>query len=181
MNRFILDQNPLKAAEYHCDKHVVKMILEEAQMLSTVHRIIDGDEYVDASSGRKIKRWRLNDDRELSLYKATHVGHPCTQWAMQSSDNYVWALMLFRALLNEYRHRYNKVHKCEMLWKTLSHKPNGMKNGPVYQFPQAMPDDCKQNDPVEGYRKYYIDHKARFAKWTNREKPEWFIDPAISN
>jgi hypothetical protein len=52
------------------------MILEEAQMLSTVHRIIDGDEYVDASSGRKIKRWRLNDDRELSLYKATHVGHP---------------------------------------------------------------------------------------------------------
>jgi hypothetical protein len=150
------------------------MILEEAQMLSTIHRVIDGDEYIDASSGRKIKRWRLNDDRELTLYKATHVGHPCTQWAMQSSDNYVWAVMLFRALLNEYRHRYNKVHKCEMLWKTLQHKPHGMKNGPVYQFPQAMPDDCKQNDPVEGYRKYYIEHKARFAKWTNRPTPDWF-------
>ena len=54
MNRFVLDQDPLKAAAYHCDKHVVKMILEEAQMLSTAHRILDGDEYVDASSGLKL-------------------------------------------------------------------------------------------------------------------------------
>ena len=177
MNRFILDQNPVLAAQYHCDKHVVKMILEEAQMLSTVHRIIDGEEYVDASSGRKIKRWRLNDDRELSLYKATHAGHPCTQWASQSADNYAWAVKLFRALLDEYHHRYNKIHKCEMLWKILSHKPNGMKSGPVYKFPQAMPDDCRRPDPIDGYRTYYINHKARFAKWTNRPIPNWFICP----
>jgi hypothetical protein len=150
------------------------MILEEAQMLSTAHRILDGEEYTDASSGRKIKRWRLNDDRDLTLYKATHVGHPCTQWIMQSSDNYVWATQLFRALLNEYRYRYNRIHKSEMLWKILSHKPNSLKNGPAYEFPQAMPDDCKRPDPIEGYRTYYINHKARFAKWTNRETPEWF-------
>ena len=43
MNIFYLHENPEICAEYHCDKHVVKMILETAQMLSTAHRIIDGE------------------------------------------------------------------------------------------------------------------------------------------
>jgi hypothetical protein len=174
MNRFILDENPVVAAQYHCDKHVVKMILEEAQMLCTAHRIIDGNEYVDASSGRKIKRWRLNDDREVLLYKATHVGHPCTQWVMESNNNYNWAVVLFLALLNEYAVRYGKVHKCQGMVDLLKNPPQNIRVGHLTQFPQAMPDDCKQENPIDGYRDYYINHKARFAKWTNREIPEWF-------
>jgi len=35
MNIFYLDKDPVKAAQYSCDKHVVKMILESAQMLCT--------------------------------------------------------------------------------------------------------------------------------------------------
>jgi hypothetical protein len=43
MNIFYLDKDPIKAAEYSCDKHVVKMILESAQMLCTAHRVLDGE------------------------------------------------------------------------------------------------------------------------------------------
>jgi len=58
MNIFYLDKDPIKAAEMSCDKHVCKMIIESAQMLSTAHRIIDGVEYYGkTSNGRKIKRW----------------------------------------------------------------------------------------------------------------------------
>jgi hypothetical protein len=35
MNIFFLDKNPQKAAEYLCDKHVPKMLLESSQMLCT--------------------------------------------------------------------------------------------------------------------------------------------------
>ena len=76
MNRFVLDLDPKVAAEYHCNKHVVKMIIEYAQLMSTAHRMLDGKEYVDNSSGRKIKRWRLNDHIDSMIYKASHVNHP---------------------------------------------------------------------------------------------------------
>lgn len=175
MNRFILDENPKAAAEYHCDKHVVKMILEEAQMLSTAHRILDGVETVGQSkSGRKAKRWKLDDDRDDILYQATHVNHPCTQWSMQSFENYVWSVKLLRCLLDEYQFRYGKKHKCEELYPILRFTPQKIASRGLTQFPQAMPDDCKRENPVDGYRQYYIDHKARFAKWTDRSVPEWF-------
>ena len=175
MNRFILDENPKAAAEYHCDKHVVKMILEEAQMLSTAHRILDGVETVGQSkSGRKAKRWKLDDDRNDKLYQATHVNHPCTQWSMQTFENYVWSVKLLRYLLDEYQFRYGKKHKCEELYPILRFTPTRISSGPLTQFPQAMPDECKRENPVEGYRDYYIIHKVRFAKWTNRPVPEWF-------
>ena len=47
MNIFYLSTNTDECARYHCDKHVVKMILETAQMLSTAHRVLDGDELAD--------------------------------------------------------------------------------------------------------------------------------------
>jgi hypothetical protein len=175
MNRFVLDTNPVIAAQYHCDKHVVKMILEEAQMLSTAHRILDGVETVgESKSGRAAKRWTLNDEREDHLYKATHVNHPCTQWVMESNNNYNWAVCLFMALLKEYTNRYGKAHKCEGMLELLLQPPRNIRVGYLTQFPQAMPDECKHENPVDGYRDYYINHKARFAKWTNRSVPEWF-------
>ena len=42
-------------------------------------------------------------------------------------------------------------------------------------FVQAMPEQYKQTDPVEAYRKYYLGEKASFAKWTKRKAPDWFI------
>jgi hypothetical protein len=175
MNRFILDKDPQIAAEYHCDKHVVKMILEECQMLCTAHRILDGVETEGKSkSGRKAKRWVIDDHRNDTLYQATHVNHPCTQWSMFTTNNYIWSVSLLRCLLDEYKFRYGKQHKCEELYPILQRLPTNIKSGVLTPFPQAMPDDCKRDHPVDGYRAYYIDHKARFAKWTNRPVPEWF-------
>lgn len=175
MNRFILDTDPLIAAKYHCDKHVVKMIVEECQMLSSAHRILDGMETIGQSkSGRKAKRWTINDERNDKVYQATHINHPCTQWSMQTNNNYNWSVCLLGALLKEYTHRYGKSHKCGELFDILSKPPRNIPVGPLTQFPQAMPDECKHDNPVYGYRNYYINHKARFAKWTNRSVPEWF-------
>ena len=116
MNIFYLDRDVTKCAEYHNDKHVVKMILEYAQLLSTAHRVLDGKEYIDASSGRKIKRWRLEDTSlEGCLYKATHVNHPSAVWVRQSNNNYNWLVCLFQSLLSEYTHRYGKIHSCDRL------------------------------------------------------------------
>ena len=76
MNIFILDESPGCAARQHCDKHVVKMIIESAQMLSTTHRVLDGTEYQDRTrNGRRIKRWRLNENDD-PFYKGVHVNHP---------------------------------------------------------------------------------------------------------
>jgi hypothetical protein len=175
MNRFVLHEDPQIAAEYHCDKHVVKMILEECQMLCTAHRILDGTEIIGQSkSGRKVKRWVIDDQRNDILYQATHVNHPCTQWSMYNSENYIWSVSLLRCLLDEYQHRYGKQHKCEELYPTLKFLPQMISGGYLTMFPQAMPDECKDPNPVTGYRNYYIIHKARFAKWTNRQTPEWF-------
>ena len=177
MNRFILDKDPLIAAEYHCDKHVVKMILEECQMLCTAHRILDGVEVEGMSkSGRKAKRWVIDDYRNDKLYQATHMNHPCTQWSMFTTNNYTWSVSLLRCLLDEYKFRYKKDHKCEELYPFLQRLPHNIRSGPLTPFPQAMPDECKRDNPVDGYRNYYITHKAGFAKWTSRDVPEWFVN-----
>ena len=97
MNIFYLDRDPVVAAKMHCDKHVVKMILESAQMLSTAHRVLDGDEYAD----------------ERGLYKMAHKNHPSTIWVRTSTDNYMWLNRLFGALCKEYTYRYNKQHSSQ--------------------------------------------------------------------
>ena len=38
MNIFFLDKTPEKSAEFLCDKHIPKMLLESCQMLSTAVR-----------------------------------------------------------------------------------------------------------------------------------------------
>ena len=79
MNIFYLDSDPVKAAQMQCNAHVVKMIVESAQMLSTAHRLLDGVETRRPSlSGRMGKYWALSDARETLLYKAVHMAHPCT-------------------------------------------------------------------------------------------------------
>jgi hypothetical protein len=183
MNIFYLAHNPVEAARSHLDKHVVKMILEYAQLLSTAHRVIDGKETIILSkSGRKKKVWQLDDDRDSLLYAATHINHPSAIWARQNKLNYDYLYALFVATCDEYTYRYGKVHLTDSkLRNLLKEFPKNIKDtnqSQVWHGPTpAMPDECKvAGDHLASYRKYYIDKKADMAMWTNREPPEWFIN-----
>jgi hypothetical protein len=179
MNIFYLDNDPRTCAEMHLDKHVVKMILEYAQLLSTAHRVLDGHLMVGISdSGRKHTSWILSDHRHDILYKATHLNHPSAVWARQSRDNYVWLWKLLNALCKEYTFRYEKVHKVERegLLEQLRFVPSGIKEHPAFTEPTpAMPDIYKvPNNSRESYRNYYLGAKKDMAKWKNRNAPNWW-------
>lgn len=177
MNIFALHKSPEIAAKLHCDKHTVKMIVEYAQLLSTAHRILDGSVYSEKTqSNRNIKRWKLSDFRDQHLYKASHINHPSAIWARYNIENYNWLYSLFCFLCDEYTYRYGKVHLTDSkLREILGHVPNNINHiGKMTPIPQAMPDYCKKPDYVDGYRNYYKLEKRPFAKWTNREIPEWF-------
>lgn len=178
MNVFFLHDNPLTCARMHCDKHVVKMIIEYAQLLSTAHRMIDGKEYIDASSGRRIRRWKLEDPTMDSLlYKASHINHPSAKWVRESHSNYNWLYNMWVHLCDEYTVRYGKVHLTDAkLRKLLTKPPFCIKVGDFTNPPPAMPDYCKEPDVIKSYRKYYILEKKRFAKWKNAITPKWFIE-----
>jgi len=152
------------------------MILECAQLLSTAHRLLDGELYEgQTKTGRKVKRWELHDEREIYLYQATHINHPCAVWARESETNYSWLYSLFVELNKEYTHRYGKVHKCMTMNPLLRISPTKIKStGSMTAFPQAMPDDCKNSDAIQAYRNYYILYKKDFARWSKRETPSWF-------
>lgn len=177
MNIFVLDADPIKCAQMHYDKHVVKMILEYAQLLSTAHRLLDGREWTDRTArGSKVKRWALPDARESILYKATHRNHPSAVWARASRSNYKWLFHLFDALLDEYTHRYSKQHKCAELLETLRTPPEHLPELGYTVVPQAMPEECKRHSAVAGYRNYYRTNKVDLYAYTNRTAPEWFAE-----
>lgn len=173
MNIFFVDTDPRKAAQSLCDKHVVKMILESAQLLSTAHRVMDGVQYLEG--GRK--RWRLEDSRDELLYKATHWNHPCCLWIQESVENYNWLAEHFHALLEEYIHRYGKVHKCQSLCYDLMSPPFMLKIWDRTPVKLAMPEEFKRYTTESlCYREYYISKQYKFSmKWTSREIPDWFI------
>ena len=155
MNIFFLDENPKLSAQYHVDKHVVKMILETAQLLCSVHHVTD----------------QINDQVP---YKLSHKNHPCAMWARQSLSNYLYLCELGLELGKEYTHRYGKRHKSiDVIEWCIVNKPNI----PDIDFTQpamAMPDEYKTDSVVESYRNYYIGAKISLASWKNREKPFWF-------
>ena len=179
MNIFYLDKDPKLAAAYHCDKHVVKMILESAQLLSTAHRVLDGElgHYISAGN-RKIKQWTLNDWRESILYKAAHYNHPCAVWVRQSSENYKWLYSLFKELCIEFTHRYNKVHMCETkLMDALSYLPDKIPTLAFTEPVQAMDlyPQCKvPGNSIQAYRNYYKQIKSEIAEWQFTQKPYWY-------
>lgn len=159
MNIFVLDTDPKLCAEYHCDKHVVKMILEHAQLLSTALRAYG----VDAG------------------YKATHVNHPSSKWVRQSQDNFNWLVEMTFWLNLEYTRRYRKPnnHKSWELILSLP-SPSVLPNtGGVTDFAIAMAPEFyhKSGDPVLSYRNYYKQAKKDFARWTAPAKtPTWWYE-----
>jgi len=158
MNIFYLDRDPVIAAQMMCDKHVVKMILESAQMLSTAHRVLDGDEYAD----------------RMGLYKMAHKNHPSTIWVRSGLEQYFWLYDHMIALMKEYTYRYGKHHATERLISGLSLVPLNIPNMTYDDPPMCMPEACKGEDTVDAYQKYYIEEKSNFATWKSRAMPEWF-------
>lgn len=177
MNIFVLDEDPKISAQYHCDKHVVKMILESAQLLSTAHRVLDSNLSAD-------KEYIIIDsNKQKQLYKATHINHPCSIWTRESKNNYIWLYSLFTSLLEEYNIRYGykkgKEHSCSRLSDILSLPPEKILDIEKTPWKLAMPNHCKvlmDNKfvgAVKSYRKYYALEKSQLLKYTNREKPSW--------
>jgi|TARA_B110000285_G_scaffold6718_1_gene6911 hypothetical protein len=179
MNIFYLDNDPVKCAEMHCDKHVVKMIIEYAQLMSTAHRMLDGKHYIDDSSGRRIQRWRLpTTEMESVVYKAGHVNHPSAIWVRENAVHYQYTYDLFASLCDEYTLRYGKVHLTDSkLRDCLNILPNNIDLCAWRYPPQAMPDDVKSNSAVDAYHKYYAKYKKDIAKWTARPIP-YFMEVA---
>jgi hypothetical protein len=177
MNLFYLHEEPEVSAKLHCDKHVVKMIIEYAQMLSTAHRMLDGEQYTDASSGRRIQRWRLDYDREDILYKASHINHPSTRWVRENAIQYQYAFDMFTALCDEYTYRYEREHLTDTkLRNILNCLPENIKLGTWSEPPQCMPEDVKvPGNSIEAYHKYYREYKKDFAKWTQRDIPHFMM------
>ena len=184
MNIFVINKDPVIAAKEQCDRHVVKMIVESAQMLSTAHRMLDGImERRPSKSGSMIQYYKLDDDREGLLYKACHFNHPSTIWTRESRANYIWLYEHFTALCDEYTHRYGNVHMSDMkLRHVLKRIPDNVPNSSLTPFKLAMGSnpECMLSDPVESYRSYYKTKKTRFAmKWTKREVPSWFLQESV--
>jgi hypothetical protein len=183
MNIFILSEDPAEAAQMLCDKHAAgKMAVESAQMLSTAHRILDGTVMrAPSKSGKTMSRHWVHPNANLDdvLYKAVHVGHPCTVWTMQNDSNYIWHWAHFKALCEEYTYRYGKIHSSQTLLLDVLHEvPRNIPSGKLTKQPLAMqsnPECMFPNDVVKSYRSFYQTKQARFKMaWTKRPIPEWF-------
>jgi len=154
MNIFLLDYDVKKCAQAHVDKHVVKMILETAQLLCGVH-------------------W-VTDSQSTAPYKLSHKNHPCSIWTRESLSNYLYLCELGLELCYEYTYRYGKRHKSQdVIEWCIVNKPNIEDKG-FTEPAKAMPDEYKVDDVVESYRNYYCGAKSGFAVWKGREIPYWY-------
>lgn len=133
MNIFALDDCPIRSAQVMHDRHVVKMILESMQMISTA--LDAANAYVAQGADTRygnpkypeslrtldglIAKWDAgfgphgwNDFRiEFGFPKPTHINHPCNIWLRDSLDNFAWLAYHAVALCSEYTYRFRKSHK----------------------------------------------------------------------
>ena len=186
MNIFYLHNDPKTCAEWHVDKHVSKMLVEYAQLMSTAHRVLDGDEYTDYSkNNRKVKRWRLqNDNAEQIVYKACHVNHPSAIWVRQSVSHYKWLYDLWCELHKEFIYRYEKPHASyTLLSELLRTVPTNIPNTNFTEPPQAMkqfPQCMVEGDSISAYRNFYREAKKTFANWKKRDVPQWYNNQSLN-
>ncbi len=154
MNIFALSMDVKEAAEYHVDKHVVKMPLETAQMLCTNLNLISIE----------------------TPYLSVHKNHPCTIWARQSQHNFLWLCDLGEALCAEYTFRYKKIHKCESIINFCRKYYIYFPCDRMTDFAMAMPDKYKCSNPILAYRKFYNLDKRHLHSWTDRPTPRWIVN-----
>jgi hypothetical protein len=151
MNIFYFDLNIELCAQSHCDSHVVKMILESAQILCTV-------------------LWMNGME---APYKPTHTKHPCVLWANQSLSNWIWLKDLAGALNEEFKYRFDHQLNHKSYEVILSLPTPQLADLGLTDFIQAMPEEFKHQDPTVAYRQYFIGQKMHLAKWTKRQVPDW--------
>jgi len=152
MNIFVLDRDIDTCARYHCDQHVIKMILESVQLLCTA----------------------LNKKGFKTPYRSTHVKHPCVLWVEASYDNFCWLSDLALALNREYRFRFDRETDHKSIAVLHEIKDHRFESKGLTPFAQAMPEEYKVvDDAVKAYRQYYIGEKLGFATWTQRPVPDW--------
>jgi hypothetical protein len=152
VNIFAIHYDPHQAARWHCDAHVVKMILESAQMLCTAHHVTGG----------------------TAPYRAAFAKHPCSIWVRASRANYLWLAELGIELCREYTARYGKAHASEEVLRNLADNVPALPDRMMTPFAQAMPDELKGHDPVQAYRRYYQTKRGgKLGTW-RQNRPEWF-------
>jgi len=151
MNIFVLDYDHEKNAQYHCNRHVVKMVTEQTQLLCSAYY--------------------FTDSVPEGIYKLTHANHPCAKWARESLSNWLWLRDDTLALCKEYTYRYGKHHKCEAICDGLP-APH-IDDIWLTPFALAMPEQYRCSDAVEAYRSYYNGEKQHLFQWKNRQIPEW--------
>jgi len=153
MNLFFVNKDPVVAAFDLVDKHVVKMILECCQMMSTAAR--------------------RNGYESEHIYKDAHVNHPMTRWVGDSKEHYAWCWEHAIALSSEYKVRYGKTHKSSRLLPRLTVAMANVPSNGWVDPPLCMPDEYKIGDYVESYREYYRKGKAHIHTWTRKQIPAW--------
>ena len=162
MNIFILSTHPVLAANDLCDKHISKMCLETAQLLSTAVQ-----SHVGECDG-------LYKSTNVNLYKSTHVNHPCSVWARSSRKNFHWLLLHGDAIGHEYSRRYGRTHKSALVIQHARNFLHLIPEGELTPFALAMPEEYKTSCPVESYRRYYSEDKKHIARWKHSETPMWW-------
>jgi len=208
LNIFILDKNLIKSAQYHTNKHVVKMLTESCQIMCTVYR--------ETTKEKNIPE---------IIYKSTHLKHPCVLWCKESYDNFLYCLKLAKALYSEYQYRYNQPKKHQRNLKIIKYfmscKLNLSLEKSITSFALAMPyqyklevikkkgrwgtvhweikglnkedyqsinsktfDSEKEAQiyaTIQSYRNYYMNEKKHLFKWTKRETPYWIKERRLKN
>jgi len=144
MNIFYLHHNPATCARYHLDRHVVKMIIELAQLLCTAI-------------------WSTGIE---APYKSTHFNHPCGKWVRQNKSNWKWTYELAIELCKEYTYRYGKQHKTQTILEQL--KCPNLPDGEFTPPAQAMPNEYKNENSMIAYRAYYAYGKQHLHRWKKR-------------
>jgi hypothetical protein len=152
MNIFVLDEDPERAARDLCDQHVVKMVVESAQILSTA-------------------LWHHGVE---APYKPTHARHPCVLWAGAARPNFGWLAAHGLAMSDEYTRRYKRTHSSTAVVCYCASLAGAIPDAEATAFVQAMPESFKGSDAVRAYRTYYIEDKARFARWAYCDPPSWW-------
>ena len=157
MNIFVLDHDIRRCAQSHCDLHVSKMILESVQIMCTA----------------------LSEHGLEAPYRPTHRKHPCVLWAARSYDNFLWLGNLAEELNREYRFRYRKDRDHASIPVLAEARKQRFESCGLTEFAQAMPEQYKvTGDAVQAYRAFYRGEKRRFAKWTRRPEPDWWLPHA---
>lgn len=181
MNIFALHPNPRKAARWHVDQHVVKMLLETCQLLYTAHWVLFYPELLQHKSVMKLSQAQ----KELEVpeymwlapeaYRPCHTHHPCAVWTRSTSENYMWLATLGLELAREYRFRFKKTHSCEEHMEWLADNlPLSIAMGPRRPFAMAMDVEYKvSKNPIVSYRNYYRKGKQSLIRYTGRHVPHW--------